>query len=160
MLALLGACNSSEPFPPDATFTGRWAGRPWAGEGSATIVEGGDAGDTLHVFASRPVNAGSMPLESIRIRVLFNGAGSYQLGSGGAGSAQLLELTGGDVVSAVYSTTAADAGTLTITSYDAAGGTIEGHVAFVAASSSEYRSYGATAAFEDGAFSARIFTPR
>ena len=155
----LGACSdSTEPFPAEATFTGHWAGRPWAGQAFTVLVEGGDAGDTLYVGGTRPINARSMPIESIRIRVLFRGAGTYQLGSGGTGRAELEEYTGGDVVHAVYATSMPNAGTLVITSSGGPGGPIEGRVSFVGVSDSPYGSYGTTAFFANGQFRATLDT--
>lgn len=159
LILSIGACSdSTQPLSAEATFTGRWAGRPWLGEAYAVLVDGGEAGDTLYLGGSRPVNAGSMPLESVRIRVLFAGRGTYELGSSGIGRAQLDELTGGDVVHATYSTTTLNAGRLVITSYDGPSGQIAGRVSFVAVSASPYRSYGAIASFEDGQFRATVNT--
>jgi hypothetical protein len=160
LLALsLAACSdSTEPLPAEGTFTGRWSGEPWVGEAYAVLIDGGDAGDTLYLGGSRPVNAESMPLESIRIRVLFRGVGTYQLGSSGTNTAQFDELTGGDVVHATYSATGLNPGTLVITSYEGPGGQIEGGVSFVSVSASPYRSYGAISSFEDGRFRATVNT--
>ena len=162
-IALLGfslvACSdSSGPPSADATFTGRWAGERWEGEAYAVLIDGGDAGDTLYVSGTRPPNAGSMPLESVRIRVLFEGPGTYELGSGGVGRAELAEFTGGDVVHATYATSELGAGALVITSYGGPGGVIEGHVDFTAHSASPYRSYGAVASFVNGRFRATVNT--
>ena len=154
-----GACSdSTEPLDSEATFTGRWAGERWEGEAHAVLVDGGDAGDTLFILGTRPPNAGSMPLESVRIRVLFQGPGTYQLGSGGTDRAELVEITGGDVVAASYATSALNPGTLVITRYDGPGAEIEGEVTFAATSSSEYRSYGPMASFQDGRFRATVST--
>lgn len=155
----LGSCtDSSAPPPAEATFTGRWAGRPWVGEAGATLVDGGDAADTLYIYGTTPVNAGQMPLEAIRIRVLFRGAGEYSLGSSTTDWAELVELTGGDVVSATYRVAAVSSGTLRITSWGGPGGEIEGRIDFVARSDSPYRSYAAVEFFQDGQFRATINT--
>ena len=159
VLALsLVACGDSNGPSPEATFTGRWAGELWEGEAYAVLVDGGDAGDTLFIGGSRPPNAGSMPLESIRIRILFHGPGTYELASGSTGSAQLDELTGGDVVHATYATSALTSGALVITTYGGPGGAVEGRVSFTATSSSPYRSYGPLASFRDGQFRATVNT--
>lgn len=163
VLALLamspGACSDSNgPLPAEATFTGRWAGRPWVGSANATLVEGGEAGDTLYILGTTPVNAGHMPLESIRIRVLFRGVGTYVLGRGTTDWAELVELTGGDVVHATYTVGDASSGTLHITSWGGPGGEVAGRVDFVARSDSPYRSYDAVEFFQDGQFRATIDT--
>lgn len=155
----VGACSdSNDPLPAEATFTGRWAGRPWVGEASATLVDGGEAGDTLYIFGSRPVNAGQMPLEYIRISVLFRGTHEYALASGTTDRAELVELTGGDVVHASYTLAEGSSGTLRITSWGGPGGEVEGRVSFMARSDSPYRSYGAVEFFTDGQFRATINT--
>lgn len=155
----LGACNDSNTPPPaEATFTGRWAGRPWVGSASATLVEGGEAGDTLFIIGTTPVNAGHMPLESIRIRVLFRGAGEYALGSSTTDWAELVELTGGDVVHATYRVGDVSSGTLRITAWDGPGGEVEGRITFAARSDSPYRSYAAVEFFQDGQFRATVNT--
>ena len=155
--SLLACSDSSGPSSSDATFTGRWAGERWEGDAYAVLVDGGEAGDTLYISGTRPQNAGSMPVESIRIRVLFDGPGTYQLGWG-TDRAELAEFTGGDVVHATYVTTAPNAGTLVITAFDGPGGEVEGRVSFTATSFSQYRSYGQVASFENGEFRATVNT--
>ena len=156
-LALVACSDSSGPPSADATFTGRWAGERWEGGAYAVLVNGGDAGDTLYIGGSRPPNAGSMPLETVRIRVLFDGPGTYTLGSD-TDRAQLDELTGGDVVHATYVTSGLNAGTLVITAFGGPGGEVQGRVDFAAVSSSPYRSYGPVASFVSGQFRATVNT--
>lgn len=154
-----GACTDSNgPLPEEATFTGRWAGRAWVGEAGATLLDGGEAADTLYIVGTTPVNAGQMPLESIRIRVVFRGVGEYVLGRGTTDWAELVELTGGDVVHATYTVGQVSSGTLRITSWGGPGGEVAGRISFVARSDSPYRSYAAVEFFQDGQFRATIST--
>ena len=149
------ACvDSTEPINRTASFTGQWAGQPWAGDAYATIVMRGAGTDTLYVTGVSPVNAGPMPAEVISLRVPFHGAGSYALD---ASAVDVRELLGGDVITASYAGSGTPAGTLEITSYGGPGGTIEGRVSFVVRSSGEFASRGTgPIQFEDGHFRAQV----
>ncbi len=146
--SFLSGCDPTGPQLPEATFHATWAGTPWRGEASATFHP---HSDTLYLFGVNPVGAGSMPHTYVRIRVVFEGAGTYTLG---AGDAEFLYLLGGDVVVATYGTTDVQRGTLVIEESTVT--RIRGQLAFEAESLREYSPQGPQARFE-GTFDARIF---
>jgi hypothetical protein len=152
LLSLLSfsACSDGTAPQGDFRFTGRWAGTAWLGDADALFVAGANT-DTLYVFGVRPINAGPLPQETIRVRVPFNGPGAYEL----AGDAvDFVVLTGGDVVSAGYTGQSPAAGALVVDSYDPATELITGTVSFTAVAVSEYRPYGSSAQFDSGRFRA------
>jgi hypothetical protein len=154
------ACHDGAAPTPEAraTFTGRWAGRAWEGDAWAVLVPGGAAGDTLYIGGTRPVNAGQAPVESVRLRIVPPGVGTQSLG---ADDATLLELVGGDVISATYRTVSSGDGSVTLTSYGGVGAAVEGTVAFEAQTESRFASYGTRARFERGHFRAVVtHTPK
>jgi hypothetical protein len=156
--ALAGCKDTVAPVKTDL-LTARWAGASWVGEASATIVRGGPAGDTLYFFADGPIKGGPSQLfadNEITARVLFAGVGTYRLGPG---DARFMQLVGGDVVSATYSTSSDATGSLVIESYGGIGGKIEGTISFDAVSSNQYRSFGDRASLEDGRFRGTVYTP-
>lgn len=147
--ALAGCSESTGLDEGETGIEATWAGKRWSGDAGATLAHR----DTLYVYGSTPRNAGQLPLQMLRARVVFRGPGSYALGPG---DAELDYLVGGDVVSAWYVTTRTNAGTLQVTEY--AEGWVAGTLSFEGeASRSPYTPEGARARFE-GAFRARVST--
>jgi hypothetical protein len=122
---------------------------PWLGDAEAYFVSGTGETDTLYIFGVRPMNAGQIPEEIVRLRVPFNGPGAYQLPWD---AVEYTVLVGGDVASAQYAGQQPTAGTLTLDAYDAAAGRITGMVVFDAVATSESHPYGPAARFEEGQF--------
>jgi hypothetical protein len=142
------ACDNSLEPSERYLFQGSLGGEQWTGDASASLTPG----DTLYLFGASPVGAQSMPATVIRITVPFRGVGTYPLG---ARAAAVSYLVGGDVLTHEYETTAAGAGTLTVTSHE--DGEITGTVTFDAPVKRFYSSppLGQTARFQ-GEFRARI----
>jgi hypothetical protein len=154
LFALLVAAGCSDGTGPhgDSHFSGRWAGTDWVGDAEALFVSGGPGTDTLYVFGVRPRNA-EYPLETISVRVPFQGPGSYELPGD---AVEFVVLTGGDVVEAQYNGHSPTAGTLEVSSYEAATGLITGTVAFDADAMSQFQPYGPAARFDGGRFRANV----
>jgi hypothetical protein len=154
-LALVAACDSATvPDPDQGEFVGRWGARLWLGDARASLSTGVPGGDVLHVFGIRPRGANGWSAdETLSARVVFSGPGLYTLGPD---DVRLLELVGGDVVSAEYKGSGEPAGFLSITRYDQSTRAIEGELRFSAETTSPYASYGSTARFEDGKFRAVV----
>lgn len=147
--ALAGCSESTGLDEGETGIEATWAGKRWSGDAGATLAHG----DTLYLYGSTPRNAGQLPAQGVRFRVVFRGPGSYSLGRG---DAELDYLVGGDVVSAQYVTTRANAGTMQVTEY--ANGWLAGTVSFDAElGPSSYAPVGTRARFE-GAFRARVST--
>ena len=125
-----------------------WAGKPWAGDASARLV--GAAGDTLLLVGSTPPGSGAMAAAYVRVSAPVRGVGSYPLGPG---DAELTYLIGGDVRTAAYATTRAEAGVLTVRELGA--GWVSGTVTFDATASFGSAPVGPTATFS-GNYRARV----
>ncbi|MEW5931350.1 MAG: hypothetical protein AB1941_28115 [Gemmatimonadota bacterium] len=149
LAAATSACEESTGPDPAAAFQGIWAGSAWRGDAGATLTGRGGV-DSLHLTGSTPPGAGSMPAAYVRISVPARGTGEYALGPGNAAMTYLI---GGDVASAVYATTRAGAGTLSITEYG--NGRVAGSVTFDADAAAGERPAGAAARFE-GSFRAPV----
>ena len=149
--------DSNSPGELTPTFTGLWAGQPWAGQASALLIPGGGAGDTLYVFGAHRVPGQDWTDQYLRIRAVVQAPGTYELGADDAGFEHLL---GGDVITAAYAGSRPDKGILNITMYEGPGGIVEGTVTFGAESTSRYAPYGPHVRFEDGWFRATIPLPR
>ena len=149
------ACRdgTSSPSELTPTFTGQWAGQPWAGEASAILVSGGAAGDTLYVFGEHRPPGQDWTDQYFRIRAVVDGPGTFVLG---ANDAEFAHLLGGDVRTSTYSGSRPDEGTLTITTYEGPGGIVEGRVAFGAESTDSHAPYGPHARLENGWFRANL----
>lgn len=151
LLAATSACGEATAPEPEPGFVGLWGGSTWTANAVAMISSRGGV-DSLHVMGSAP--AGSAPIVSsyVRISVPLRGTGEYVLGRG---DAAMTHLIGGDVVSALYSTTRAGAGTLAIREYR--DGWVEGSVSFDAEASTtaDGRPVGAAARFV-GSFRAPV----
>jgi len=134
-------------------FTGRWAGSPWVGDASAVLVDRETGPDTLYIFGSRPRGQPQNSFETVFLRFVPNGPGTYPLQ---AGQASLTQLTGGDVVNFVYQTTSSATGSVTLSTYSGPGGLVEGTFAFEAQTTSPSAAYGPQARFEEGQFRAVV----
>ena len=154
-LTALAACSDGTDPIDDAsaaTFTGRWAGRPWAATGRATLVRGGAAGDTLYLGGSWP--SSPYPVQSLRIRLApFRGAGTYPIAGD---DVEMTDLVGGDAASSTYIGVRPTAGVVVVGAY-AEGRVVQGTVGFRAVSSYGNAPHGASPAFEDGRFTAEVF---
>jgi hypothetical protein len=153
-LGLAACSDAAGPSAPEATFTGRWAGRPWAARAHATLILGGTAGDTLYLGGSWP--DGLVPVQSLRIRLApFRGPGLYALGGD---AVEMMDLVGGDAVSSTYVGARPLAGVVEIVRF-APEGLVEGTVSFRAVPGYGRGQYGTSPEFEDGRFQAgvRIF---
>ena len=87
---LLASCGDPL-FAPPAGFgvvEGRWNDVPWNGYGWAVLVA-----DTLYVTGRRDVSGAES--EEIRVKVRFNGVGTYQLNGS---TASIALIVGGDAV--------------------------------------------------------------
>jgi len=156
LVTAAAACrDSAAPTEQMATFTGRWAGQPWAGDGSASIARGGAAGDTLYVFGVHRTDGWRDPDQYVRVRAVVSAPGTYALS---ADAAEVMDLVGGDLVTSVYAGSRPGAGTLYITTYDGLGGVVEGTFSFEAQPDRTSAPYGSLARFEDGWF--RVTIPR
>lgn len=149
LAAATSACEESTGPRAEPTFLAVWGGSAWTGSASATISSRGGV-DSLHVTGSTPPGAGSMPAAYVRISVPLRGTGEYALGPG---NAAMTYLVGGDVASAVYATTRAGAGTLSVTEYG--DGRVAGSVTFDADAAAGGRPVGSAARFE-GSFRAPV----
>jgi hypothetical protein len=149
-LALVAGCDSAiVPDSNQGEFVGRWDGRLWLGDATASLSTGVPGGDVLHILGTSPRGADAWDTdERLSTRVVFSGPGLYTLGPD---DVRFLELIG-DVVSAEYKGSGEPAGFLSITRYDQTTRVIEGELRFSAATTSPYASYGSTARFEDGKF--------
>jgi hypothetical protein len=156
-LALVAGCGGATvPDPDEGEFVGRWGGRLWLGDATASLSTGVPGGDVLYVGGSRPRGADTWGVdERLSAQVVFSGPGLYTLGSN---DVSFLELVGGDGISAEYKGSGEPAGVLNVTRYDQSTGMIEGELRFSAATNSPYASYGSTAQFEDGRFRAVVRT--
>jgi len=153
LVAVAGCKDTAAPTEQDATFTGRWAGQPWAGEASALIVSGSATGDTLYVFGAHRTLGQRDADQYVRVRALVNAPGTYSLG---ANAAEVVDLVGGDVMTSIYAGSRPAAGTLDITTYGGPGGVVEGTLSFEAQPDRTSPRYGSQARFEDGWFRATI----
>ena len=149
LAAVTSACEESTGPEVEPTFLAIWGGSTWTGSATATLTGRGGV-DSLHLTGSTPPGAGSMPAAYVRISVPARGTGQYALGPG---NAAMTYLVGGDVASAVYATTRAGAGTLSITEYGE--GRVAGSVTFDADAAAGERPVGAAARFE-GSFRAPV----
>jgi hypothetical protein len=157
LCAVAAACrDATDPAAEVAsTFSGEWAGKPWAGRAEALLVRGGAAGDTLYVFGVWPAD-GVMVQQVVRVRVApFVGAGSYALA---AGAAEVTDLVGGDAVSASYVGPGRSAAALEVRAYGGVGAEVAGVARFEAQPARTLAPYGAVARFE-GTFRATVRTP-
>lgn len=153
----LSACGrlTGPELPAEVTFEATWAGERWQGDAGATFFP---TPDTLYISATNPVGAGetsssaAVPLMHLRMRVSFQGVGSYDLG---AGAVELIYLLGGDMVTAQYATTATHTGMLVIEEITSE--RVRGRVAFEAVSRSDHLPVGQQARFE-GSFNARFYS--
>ncbi|HEV2734876.1 MAG TPA: hypothetical protein VGV85_08545 [Longimicrobiaceae bacterium] len=143
------ACEETTGPGSAAGFRAVWAGSDWKANASATVASRGGV-DSLHVLGSNPPGSAPIVLTYVRISVPVRGTGEYALGRG---DAEMTYLTGGDVTSAVYATTRAGAGTLSITRYG--DGWVAGTVKFEAEAARSHRPVGPAARFE-GSFRAPI----
>lgn len=143
------ACEETTGPGSVGSFQAVWAGSDWRGDASATVTSRGGV-DSLHLTGSTPRGAGSMPAAYVRISVPLRGTGEYALGPRDAAMTYLI---GGDVSSAVYTTTRAGAGTLTIREYG--DGRVAGSVTFDAEAARGERPVGSAARFQ-GSFHAPI----
>jgi hypothetical protein len=162
-LALLGlglsACDraTGPEAPGTATMEATWAGERWQGDAAASFFP---TADTLNISATHPVGAGqtstsaAVPLMHLRIRVPFQGEGTYGLGSE---AVELIYLLGGDGVTARYTTTAAHTGVLVVEEITKE--RVRGSVYFEAVSRLDHRPAGQRARFE-GSFDARLYSVR
>jgi hypothetical protein len=149
LVVLSAACRDTLQ-PEQGAFVGRWDGRMWVGDASAMLLRGAMQGDVLHVFGVSPRGAGAFTAEeTISASVIFRGVGMYALG---ADDVSFTELTGGDVVSALYRGVGSPAGVLRVSHYDETTGAIEGELRFAAATDSPHASYGSSARLDDGRF--------
>ena len=153
LLAALLSCSESERPTLDLPFTGQWAGSPWVGDASAVLVDRETGPDTLYIFGSRPRGQPQNSFETVFLRFVPNGPGTYPLQ---AGQASLMRLLGGDVVSSVYQTTSSATGSVTLSTYSGPGGLVEGTFAFEAQTTSPSAAYGPQARFEEGQFRAVV----
>lgn len=151
LLAAASACEEATAPEPEPGFVGIWGGSTWTANAVALISSRGGV-DSLHLMGSAPPGSRSIVSSYVRISVPLRGTGEYVLGRG---DAAMTHLVGGDVVSAFYPTTRANAGTLTIREYR--DGWVEGSVSFDAEASATAagRPVGAAARFE-GSFRAPI----
>ena len=151
-LGLAACSDAAGPSAPQATFTGRWAGRPWAANAHATLVLGGTASDTLHLGGAWPAGA-PYPAQSLHIRLApFRGPGTYVLGGD---AVEMMDLVGGDAVSSTYVGARPLAGVVEIVRF-APGGLVEGTVSFRAVPGYGLGQYGTSPEFEDGRFQADV----
>jgi hypothetical protein len=136
-------------------MVGRMAGIPYEGDASATLVRqmapAAAAPDTLFIFAARPRNAGFNVDEAVIVRVALDGAlapGRREV------AVEVIHLLGGDVRVGGYNGT----GTLEITAFSGVDSLVHGRLEFTAADASANRPgrYGASVAFTDGVFRARL----
>lgn len=148
MVAGAAACGDTLGPGEDPGFRAVWAGKSWRGDASASVWK-----DSLYVVGATPPNAGSLPAAYVWIRVPTQGPGDYPLGPG---DAEMVYLTGGDVRTAAYAVTRANAGTLTLR--EEAGGRVAGTVRFEASAVMERAPVGPTARFE-GSFRATVRRP-
>lgn len=152
------ACqDSTVPIEQVATFTGRWAGQPFAGEASAFVASGGADGDTLYVFGAHRRDGQRDIDQTVRVRALVSAPGTYALR---ADAVQVLDFVGGDGVTSTYSGSGPVAGTLYVTTYGGPGGVVEGTLSFEAQPDRSRAPYGPLARFEDGWFRATVQRPR
>ena len=151
LACIVAACGSDTTGPSEASgFRATWAGTPWSGDGSATRIPGGSTGDTLFILGTTPPKAGQLPSGYVRVRILFDGVGTYTLN---AQDAEVVYLLGGDVRTAAYATGQSGAGTLRVREF--ADGWIAGEVAFDAIATTDRAPVGMSARFE-GQFRTRV----
>ena len=153
LVAALLSCSESERPTLDMPFTGIWAGSAWEGDASALLVDRETGPDTLYIFGSRPRGQPQNPFETVLLRFALNGPGTYPLQTG---QASLTQLIGGDVVNFVYQTTSSATGSVTLNTYNGAGGLVDGTFAFEAQTTSPSADYGPQARFEEGEFRAVV----
>lgn len=162
LLAVLSLCTvvqcSDGPTGitgPADLMLGWMAGIPYEGDASATLVRqvapATAAPDTLFIFAARPRNAGFNVDEAVVVRVALDSA----LAPGRRDVAvEVIHLLGGDVRVGGYNGT----GTLEITAFSRVDSLVHGRLEFTAANADANRPgrYGASVAFTDGVFRARL----
>src|SRR5438105_4743645 len=91
-LVICAACrDTAAPTEQPATFTGHWAGKPWAGQASALVARGGAAGDTLYVFGTQGRAGQGYTDQYVRVRALVTAPGTYALS---ANAAEVVDLLG------------------------------------------------------------------
>jgi hypothetical protein len=157
-MVLAAACQgTTEAEERAATFTGWWAGEPWAGSASAVVARGGTAGDTLHLHGSSPARPGAMREQWLWISIApFHGVGTYALSPA---AVRFMDIDGGDVIGSTYGGRGPVAGTLEVIAYDG-DSTIAGTVRFETEAPPRGRApYGPRASFENGVFHAPLATP-
>ncbi|MDQ3389182.1 MAG: hypothetical protein M3483_06730 [Gemmatimonadota bacterium] len=125
-----------------------WGGRAWSGDADAE--RRGGTGDTLIIWATTPIGAGSVASGSLRLSVAYRGIGHYTLG---AEDALVWHLEGGDVLTASYATAEPNAGVLRVE--DDSGGWLSGEVDFVARHTQGGTPVGTSARFK-GRFRVRV----
>jgi hypothetical protein len=157
-LLALAACSDGVAPGDNATFSGVWASRPWRGSGSAFLVSGGTAGDTLYILGRTPPDAGQPATQSIRLRVApYRGAGAYQLAPD---AVEVMDLVGGDVIATLYVGRGPVAGTLDVVRAEGVGQEIVGLVRFTAEHSYGDATYGPSASFESGQYRTLLLSGR